>query len=209
MDSGGHEPPCGSKEITVVCHRELLRRVGSVLNWCLKYGNMCDKPADFSAKVAEIIYLGTEGEQDLPAEVLQEVPEASVGSWWITEAAVDGHDKQTYKCLARHAQQFRWGIWNRERQVKRAKWILEVVESEMKSFRLALCFAKSDMEQGEADRHDEVADDGFVVKPPDDDWSPPPSMVQFLVDLNRNRRTPERLRRSRSRSSRRSQCREE
>jgi len=147
MDAGSDGPPYELSEMTLVCPEELLRRVGSVLDWCLRHGNMCDHPADFSAKVARIIDLGVEGDGSLPtAESLQRRG-ASVGSWWITEAAIDDCDLETYKCLARHAAEFRENIWGRPRhQLKRAKYVLEMVEAEMKIFRIRRCFAQMDME---------------------------------------------------------------
>ena len=108
---------------------------------------MCDHPAEFSAKVARIIDLGVEGNGSSPtAEDLPDVPEATVGSWWITEVAIDECDLETYRCLARHAAEFRENIWTRPRQLKRAKYVLEMVEAEMKIFRLRRCLDRMDRE---------------------------------------------------------------
>ena len=119
----------------------------SVLDWCLRHGNMCDHPADFSTKVARIIDLGVQGVGGLPpAESFRDVPGASVGSWWITEVAIDDDDLDLYKFLAIHAAAFREEVWGLPRQLKWAKYVLGLVEVEMKTFRIRRCFAQMGME---------------------------------------------------------------
>jgi len=147
MDAGSEGPPDHFSQVKIVCHREMLQSVGSVLEWCLKHGRMCDHPADFAAKVAHIIDLGVKGDHNLPAaETLRDVPGASVGSWWIADVAIDGDDLEIYKFLADHAKKFRENVWTEERQLRRAKYVLEMVEAEMKIYRIKRCFAQMDME---------------------------------------------------------------
>ena len=131
---------------------------------------MCGHPANVSAKVARIINFGCEGDRPLSPAIQRDVPEATNGSWWITEAAIDDHHLETYQRLARRAEEFREDVWNRERQVRRAKYVLRMVEAEMKIFRIRLCFARMDMELVPVGAHnmeqfggrsDEGADVGF------------------------------------------------
>ena len=132
---------------------------------------MCGHPANLSAKVARVINLGCEGDRPLSPATQRDVPEATKGSWWITEAAIDKHHLETYQCLARHAEEFREHIWRRDRQERRAKYVLGMVEAEMKILRLRLCLSRVDterrrgggtygMEQG-GGRSDGGADVGF------------------------------------------------
>jgi len=139
--------------ITVRSCRELLREVGTVSHWCLRHGHMCGHPANVSAKVARIINLGCEGDRPLSPGIQRDVPEATNGSWWITEAAIDGHHLETYRRLAHHAEAFREGVWTRERQVRRAKYVLMMVEAEMKIFRVLRCLSQMDTELGTVGGH--------------------------------------------------------
>jgi len=172
MSESGDEGPYDYSEITMIDCNVLLREVGTVSDWCMRHGNMCGHPANFSEKVARIINLGVVGEDPLLPEILRDVPEATNGSWWITEAAIDSHHLETYRCLARHAEEFREGVWTRERQERRAKYVLDMVEAEMKLFRLRLCWRRMDLELVPVGNHgmdpgggrsDEGADVGFDV----------------------------------------------
>jgi len=146
MDAGGHEVPRNRQGIRIVKSEDLLREVGTVSDWCLRHGQTLGHPANVSAKVARIITLGCNSNPPLCAELLREVPEATAGSWWITEAAVDGHHLETYQRLACLAEDFREDVWKPERQERRSKWTLRVVEEEMKLFRLGLFVAQIDRE---------------------------------------------------------------
>jgi len=168
MSERGDEEPHDFSQITIISCRVLLREVGTVSDWCMRYGRMCGHPANLYEKVARIINLGVARADPLPPEVLRDVPEATTGSWWISEATIDSHHLETYQRLARHAEEFREGIWTRARQERRAKYVLDMVEWEMKLFRLRLCVMQMErepvgnhgMDPG-GGRSDEGADNGL------------------------------------------------
>ena len=50
---------------------------------------------------------------------------------------MDGHDLATYQILARYAKDFREDAWKPERRQRWSKYTLDMVEAEMKMYRLA------------------------------------------------------------------------
>jgi len=96
--------------IVVVHAEDTLRNVGTVEEWCLRHGTTLGHEENFSAKVARIITFGCSNHRPLPQDIQEAVPQATRGSWWITETAVDGHDLETYRRIARYAVDFREGV---------------------------------------------------------------------------------------------------
>jgi len=134
------------QDIVVVPAEDMLRNVGTVEEWCLRHGTTEGHEENFSAKVARIITLGCSNNRPLPRDILEAVPQATRGSWWITETAVDGHDLETYRRLANHAENFREHVWRQDRKQKWSKYKLEVVEAGMRIFRLFICLEHLDRE---------------------------------------------------------------
>ena len=151
MDDGGQQVPRFRRQINLVRDEDALRRVGSVSDWCLRQGHTLGHPPNLSAKVARIITLGCVSNRPLRAELVEAVPEATTGSWWITEAAVDGHDLEMYHRLVCRAENFRDDAWRPQRQERWAKYTLDVIAAEMQLFRIMIAFLDPDNEDASED----------------------------------------------------------
>jgi len=112
---------------------DVLRTIGSVEDWCEKYGAELGHEAARSAQVARVIMLGCGGR--LAVWGATRVPRDVHGKWWIAFTAEYGLDLETYRCLSIHCESFREDVWTLDRKVRWAQHKLEVIEAEMKALR--------------------------------------------------------------------------
>ena len=112
---------------------DVLRTVGSVEDWCEKYGAELGHEAARSAQVARVIRLGCRGR--LAAWGTTTVPRDQHGTWWIAFAAEFGNDLETYRRLSLYCRSFHENVWTLDRKVRWSQRKLEVVEAEIQGLR--------------------------------------------------------------------------
>ena len=112
---------------------DVVRNVGSVENWCEKYGAELGHEVARSAQVARVIMFGCG--RRLAVWGATTVPRDIHGTWWIAFAAEYGLDLETYRCLSIHCESFREDVWAPARKVRFSQHKMEVVEKDIKVLR--------------------------------------------------------------------------
>ena len=148
MDVDDAPRPVLEQDVVLLSTEDELRKTGTMAEWCLKYGATLGHEEAFSEKVARMITLGCRNHSPLHQDILEAVPQATTGSWWITFTAENGLDLVTYQRLAGHAENFREDVWRPDCQQRWSKYTLELVEAEVKICRMALFMERLDREDG-------------------------------------------------------------
>ena len=137
------------EDMRVTPMEDALRAIGSVEDWCEKYGAELDHETARSAQVARVIMLGCGGRLTVWGAT-DNVPREIHGTWWIAFTGECGLDLETYRCLSIHCESFREDVWRLDRKVRWAQHKLEVVEALMKALRFSrLLDAEIHQEQSE------------------------------------------------------------
>ena len=110
-----------------------LAEIGTVAQWCTKYGQMCNHDTSMMESVERLL---TEGVKQWNFNPIMEkvyiiAPGATPVTWWIYLNADNNMDKMLYSKLAECAQDFHPFVWNVETTRAWAVAFLRAVKDEM------------------------------------------------------------------------------
>ena len=110
-----------------------LAEMGTVAQWCTKYGQMCDHDTSMMESVARLLTEGVKQWNFKPTleKVYSIAPGATPVTWWIYLNADNNMDKKLYSKLTECAQDFHPFVWNTENTRAWAVAFLQAVEEEM------------------------------------------------------------------------------
>ena len=111
-----------------------LTEIGTVAQWCTKYGQMCDHDTSMMESVARLLTEGVKQWNFKPTleKVYSIAPGATPVTWWIYLNAENRTYKLLYSKLATCVQDFHPFVWNDETTRAWAGAFLRAVQDEMK-----------------------------------------------------------------------------
>ena len=128
VDQNPFAPQCTEESMT----RDLVE-IGTVAQWCTKYGQMCNHDTSMMVSVERLLTEGVKQWNFKPTmkKVYKIAPGATPVTWWIYLEAENNKDQELYAKLAECVKDFHPYVWNTETTEEWAVAFMRAVKDEM------------------------------------------------------------------------------